>query len=285
MSTNTVVTVPSWAQASVAAYAENAYNLWTVNPVVAYSGSTAASQTQNEADGIAALATRGRNGELVISKAITFLRSAINGEYLPGTKAEFVAALALVTGNSTTDFASVNSRIGKKARYVGDPDSAFLAQTLATGYPALFNARMSAAIYANNYEKEREFRDHAMAYGVEMGKHSALDAELLRKAGLAIRDYLQTTYVIAHKLFVEQQNLAVSNLEIFGNAIRALTGSQQTTISDDPQGNKVAAAVGMGMVAGYAGYYIGAYIGGTAYGPVGAAIGFVVGGIVGYLTA
>jgi hypothetical protein len=275
MSTNTLVTVPNWAQDYVKQYAQKAYDLWQQPTFVAYAGAIVASQTQNEADGIAALAARGAGGDSVITKATAFLRDSINGVYLPGTESEFVAALALVTSNSTSDFASVSSRIGKKARYVGDPDSTFLAQALAAGYPATFNARISAAIYADNYSKERVFLDHALSYGVEMGKHPAIDAETLRKAGLANRDYLQNSYILNHKLFIEQQEMAVANLEIFGNMLRALTGSQQTTTSTDPKGNKVMSAVG-GAIAGAA---VGSF-----FGPPGMIIGAFVGGIAGWLS-
>src|SRR3972149_846377 len=274
MSTNTVITVPSWAQDYVRQSGQRAYDLWNLPSFVAYTGQIVASQAQNEADGIAALATRGETGDLVISKATAFILDVIQGNRLAGTKQEFIDALALVTGNSTTDFASVNSRIGKKARYVGDPDSTFLAQALATGYPATFNARISAAIYADNYAKERVFRDHALAYGVEMGKHPVIDAETLRKAGLANRDYLQNSYVLNHKYFIEGQEMAVANLEIFGNMLRALTGSQQTTTSTDPKGNKLMGAVG-GAIAGAA---IGSIIPG-----VGTLIGAFVGGVIGFL--
>jgi len=184
MSTNTVVAVPTWAQDYVKQYGQMAYDLWNQPALVAYGGSIVAAQPQNEADGIQALAIRGAGGDEVISKATAFILDVIQGNRLAGTKQEFIDALALVTGNSTTDFASVSSRIGKKARYVGDPDGTFLAQALAAAYPALFNARVSAAIYADNYAKERVFLDHALAYGVEMGKHPVIDAETLRKAGL-----------------------------------------------------------------------------------------------------
>jgi len=274
MGTNTVVTVPSWAQNYVKQYGQMAYDLWNQPALVAYGGSIVAAQPQNEADGIQALAIRGSGGDAVISKATAFIEDVIQGNRLDGTKQEFIDALALVTGNSTSDFGSVNSRIGKKARYVGDPDSTFLAQNLAAGYPATFNARVSAAVYADNYSKERVFRDHALAYGVEMGKHPVIDAETLRKAGLANRDWLQNSYVLSHKLFIEQQEMAVANLEIFGNMLRALTGSVQTTSTNDPKGNKLAGAVGMAMT----GAMIGSY-----FGPWGTAIGFVVGGIAGWL--
>jgi hypothetical protein len=272
-STSTVRTVPDWAIPYVTAYWDQAYALWQADTLAVYTGDVTAAQPQDEIDGIAGLAIRGRYGDQVITKAIAYENDVINGGFLPGTKAAFLAALALVTGNSTTDFASVNSRIGRKPLFVGDPDSALLAQTLVAGTPALYNARMSALIYADNFRKERDIQDHGLAYGVEMGKHAAIDAEALRRAGLYQREYLQGTYELSHRLFVEGQEIAVANLELMGNAIRALTGSQQTTQTTQEGGSKIMGAVGGVM----AGAMIGSY-----FGPWGTAIGAVVGGVIGW---
>jgi hypothetical protein len=255
---------------------------------VLYSGDIVADQAQNEADGIAGLATRGTTGDLVISKATAFALDAITGGYLPGSKADFTEALGFVTTNSTSDFASVNSRIGKKAMYVADPDATYLAQSLAVGYPATFNARVSAEIYQDNYVKERNLQDHALSYGVEMGKHPVIDAETLRKAGLANREYLQDAYTINNKWWLEGQDMAVANLEIMGNMLRALTGSSSTTTESDPTGSsKLMTAVGLGVVGYVAGGAIGGLIAGaetgSAAGPWGAAIGAAVGVIVGLI--
>jgi hypothetical protein len=282
--TQTVRTVPDWAIPYVTAYWDQAYALWQADTLAVYSGDVTADQPQDEIDGIAGLANRGRYGDQVISKAIAYENDVINDGYIAGTKAAFIAALASVTDQSTADFASVNSRVGRKPYYVGDSDSTQLAQTFITGTAALYNARVSALIYADNFRKERVIQDHGLAYGVEMGKHAAIDAEALRRAGMYQREYLQGTYVLSHKLFLEGQEIAVANLEIFGQAIRGLTGSQQTTDSTQPGGNKLASSVGMGVTGAVAGYMIGAEIGSVG-GPWGAAIGFVVGGIIGWFAA
>jgi hypothetical protein len=272
-STSTVRTVPDWAIPYVTAYWDQAYALWQADTLAVYTGDVTAAQPQDEIDGIAGLANRGRYGDQVISKAIAYEDDVINGGFLQGTKAAFLAALALVTGNSTTDFASVNSRIGRKPLFIGDPDSTLLAQSLVTGTPALYNARVSALIYADNFRKERDIQDRGLAYGVEMGKHAAIDAEALRRAGLYQREYLQGSYELSHRLFVEGQEIAVANLELFGNAIRALTGSQQTT-SQKQDGNKLMSAVG-GAIGG-------AMVGFTFGGIPGAVVGGVIGGVIGW---
>jgi hypothetical protein len=273
-STSTVRTVPDWAIPYVVDYGQKAYDLWKADTLAVFAGSIIATQNADETDGIAGLANRGRYGDQVIVKAIAYLDDVINGGYLAGTKAAFLAALALVTGNSTSDFASVNSRIGRKPYVIGDPDSSFLSQSLVTGVPVLFNARLSAMIYKENWDNEKEIQAHALGFGVEMGKHAAIDAEALRRAGLYAREYLQGTYELSHKRFVEQQELSVANLEIFGNALRALTGSQQTSVQQY-QGNKLMGAVG-GVIAGAV---IGSY-----FGPWGTVIGGFIGGVLGWLS-
>jgi len=274
-STQEVRSVPDWAIPYVTQYAQAAYDLWKTDAISTYAGTIIAAQNADEIAGITGLANRGRYGDQVISKAIAYLDDLINGGYLDGTKAKFLSALALVTGNSTTDFASVNSRIGRKPYFVGDPDAALLAQSLVTGVPALYNARMSALIYKDNWDKEKELQAHGLGYGVEMGKHAAIDAEALRRAGFYQREYLQGTYILDHKLWVQQQELAVVRLEIFGNALRALTGSQQTT-TQQMEGNKAMAAVG-GVIAGAT---LGAIAGSVIPG-VGTLFGGIVGGVIG----
>ena len=274
-STQTVRTVPDWAIPYVTQYAQEAYDLWKSDDITTYAGTIIATQNLDETDGIAGLANRGRYGDQVISKAITYLDDVINSGHLSGTKAGFLNALSQVTGNSTTDFASVSSRIGRKAYVVGDPDATLLAQSLSSGFPALYNARVSASIYKDNWDKEKELQAHALGYGVEMGKHAAIDAEALRRAGVYQREYVQGTYVLSHKLWVQQQELAVVRLEIFGNALRALTGSNQTS-TQNMEGNKAMAAVGGVMAGATLGFMIG--------GPTGAIVGGVIGGIVGLIS-
>lgn len=272
-STSTIVTVPPWATGYVKQYAELAYELWQGDTISSFSGTIIASQNADELEGIDGLATRGRYGDQVIVKAIAYLEKVINGLYPDGTDAEFLAALALVTGKSTSAFSGVSSRIGRKPYYTGDPDVTLLAQALSSVFPATYNARMEAAVYAENWLRERKIQHHGLGFGVEMGKHAAIDAEALRRAGLYQREYIQSTYALSHKLFVEEQELAVVKLEIFGNCLRALTGSQQTT-TQQQEGNKLAQAVGMGVTGAAIGWMVG--------GPFGAFVGGAIGSIVGW---
>jgi len=276
--------VPPWAEDEVAAYAQQAYDLWQGSTISSYTGDIVAAQTTDELEGIDGLATRGRYGDQVITKAIAYLDKVINGEFLDGTEAAFLLALSeTLTGAEDGFNNEVYPLIGRKPYYVGDSDPSYLAQSLAAGFPATYNARTQAAIYAENYGRERGLQQHGLGFGVEMGKHAAIDAEALRRAGLYVREYLQSTYVLEHKLFVEAQEVNVVKLEIFGNCLRALTGSSQKTTKQGPEQNKMMSAVGGAVVGGVAGWYIGAELGFAYGGPIGAAVGFVAGGLLGWL--
>lgn len=284
--TTTIRTVPDWAIPYVTAYWDQAYALWQADTLAVYSGDITAAQNQDEVDGIAGLATRGRYGDQVITKAIAYENDVINGGFLAGEKDAFLAASSLVSDNARASFwADVYTKIGRKPMKVGDTDTSFLAQRLVNSYryggpvdtvPDIYTARMTALIAADNWRKERDIQDHGLAYGVEMGKHAAIDAEALRRAGLYQRQYLQGTYELSHRLYVEGQEIAVANLELMGQAIRALTGSQQTTTQQNESGSKVMGAVG-GAIGG-------AMIGWMVGGPIGAGVGALVGGVVGWFS-
>lgn len=272
--TATVITVPEWAQPYVQQYAQQAYDLWQGGSLTTYAGDIIAPQNTDELEGIDGLATRGRYGDQVITKAIAYLEKVINGEFLDGTEAGFLQSVQESLTKGEDGFNNeIYPLIGRKAYYVGDSDPAYLAQTLAAGFPTLYNERMRAAFYAENFMRERRLQHHGLGYGVEMGKHAAIDAETLRSAGMYAREYLQTTYQLSHKLFIEQQELSIVKLEIFGNCLRALTGSQQTTTETNPEQNKFMAAVGGAVTGAMVGFYFGGW--------VGAAIGGIIGGVIG----
>jgi hypothetical protein len=88
--TQTVRTVPDWAIPYVTAYWDQAYALWQADTLAVYTGDVTAAQPQDEIDGIAGLANRGRYGDQVITKAIAYENDVINGGYLAGTKAAFL---------------------------------------------------------------------------------------------------------------------------------------------------------------------------------------------------
>jgi hypothetical protein len=191
-----------------------------------------APQNQDELDGINGLADRGAGGDDVIKKAITLVEDTIDGDYLDGSSQGFQDALDNVEDEYDSTYSAIESRVGKKAIFVGDPDSTFLAKSLLPTPFLAYKNRMEALLYADNYRKERAFQDNSLGYAIELGKQATVDAETLRRTGVYARDYLQSTYQISNKVFIEGQEIDLVKLEIFGNALRALTGSMQKMSSD-----------------------------------------------------
>ena len=216
----------------------------------AYGGTIIAPQDSNETGGIARLATRGANGNTTIKDAKTLADSIINGGKLTGLPSSFLLNLST---KEIAAFAQISALIGKKSLYAGDPDITLLAQTLVVNTPATYIARLEARLEADNYQSERGSMDVAIGLGIELAKQSILDAETLRKAGLYAREYTQGTYELSHKLFIETEEMNVYKLEILGNALRAITGSQQTTTSNEQGASALMSAVG--IVSAAAGVY------------------------------
>ena len=205
-----------------------------------YSGSISAPQDVNELTGISRLATRGTSGNATITQAHTLVHNTINGVGLAGLPATLTSTM---NGKSTSSFLTIQALIGKKSFYIGDPRNP-LAQDLTIDTASTYQGRLNAKLEDDNYRLERANQDAALGLGIELAKQSAINAETLRMAGLYMREYNQGTYELASKLFVEQEEFNVFKLEIFGNCLRAMTGSQQTTTSQDNQASGFMQAVG-----------------------------------------
>jgi hypothetical protein len=87
--------------------------------------------------------------------------------------------------------------------------------------------------------------DTALGLGMDLAQQAIIDAEMQRRSGLYMREYIQGSYELSHKIFLEQEEISVMSLEVFGNALRAITGSQQTTSSDDQSISPLMAIVGI----------------------------------------
>ena len=209
----------------------------------AYGGTIIAPQNANELAGIAALATRGV-GNTTITNAYDFADGLITEDGLAGMP---VALTNKINTKGAAAFVTARALIGKKSNYLDSATA--LAQTLTASTGATFLARLLAELEDKNYRSERASMDSALGVGVELAKQAVTDAESLRKAGLFAREYLQYTYELTHKLFIEGEEIGVFKLEIFGNALRMLTGSMQTSTQDVNSASGLMQAVGVAATA------------------------------------
>ena len=87
---------------------------------------------------------------------------------------------------------------------------------------------ISKNIYFDDYETARNLQENALGHGIVYGGESIRDAELLRQAGLYIREYNQGDLEDNYRRWMAEQVHAITKLEILGNAIRATVGSSVT---------------------------------------------------------
>ena len=279
-STTIVKNIPAYAESYVQSFLARAVVL-SNDAYDAYGGTTYAVQNANEVDAIALMAARGRDGNLTITKATTYVRALLDGDYLLGTHPGFVAMLDKASSKPTQFFEDdIKSKVGGSLNLMqGDGED--IAETMLANTPSRYNNRAAAFIYDKAYRYERTTQGHALSYGIELAGQGAKDAELLRIAGLYMREYNQGDLEDAFKIWYEQQVANVRQLDILGNAIRALVGTQTATTEPVYRTSPVVAMAG-GALAGAATASMLAGAGwGAAGGPVGMAVGAVIGGVIG----
>ena len=240
--------------------------------------STYAEQDEYEISGISNLANRGRDGDsLIKNKAIPYIEGVLDGDYLTGTKAEFITMLEKVTDKPKGRFEEILDGIGTSLYVVGDLSSRNLAKEVIE--EDRYYDRIAAFTKAQNYKSERRRQEHAISYGVEYGKQAVVDAEILRMAGLYQREYDQGSLTDVYKRQYNKLVTKVRRLEILGNAVRALVGSQEAETKPYYR-----ASPAMGIVGGaVSGASMGAMVSGGN--PYAIAIGAVVGAVAGYISS
>lgn len=263
-STTVVNNLPEYAEQYVTQYLSKAYDFFS-EEFPTYSGTTYASQDSNEIDAIAALAARGRNGNQTISKAVDHVKRVIDGEYLNGTRSEFLAAKDKALTKPRESFETrIKTLLGGTLLLVGDLSGENHAQDLSVDTADRQLNRAEAEMYGRNYDFERKIQKHVLSYGPAYASQSAKDAELLRMAGIHGRIYTQGSYEDIYKKWLEDQAREIRRLEILGNALRSLVGTQETTTQPYHRTSPMAAMAGGALS-------------GASLGPWGALAGAAVG--------
>ncbi len=241
-----------------------------------YTDSTYASQDSYETSGISKLASRGKNGDALIQDyAIPYIEGILDGDYLPGTKSEFNTMLDNVTDKPKETIEDVLDEIGSSLYVVGDLSSSNLAKESVD--ETKYYDRMAAFIKSQNYKSERRRQEHALSYGIEYGKQAVVDAEILRMSGLYQREYEQGKLTDTYKKEYNKLVTKVRRLEILGNAVRSLVGSQEAETRPYYRPSPIIGILGGAMSGAAAGMMIG--------GPIGAGIGAAAGALLGGLSS
>ena len=285
-STTTMRNVPTYAEGYVRSYLDRgvsiAFDAQYNASFTAYTEPIYTDLFQDEKDGIAALATRGRNGNGGINKGFTLITDSLDGDYLPGNKAEFQSMLTDATSKPSNIYENqIRNLLGGTLYNTGDLSGENVAYDITSVISTRTNNTAAALMYQNNYDRERIIQDGLLRQGIEYSKESVKDAEWLRKAGMFYRVWQQGKYEDDYKIWFEGQVLQVNRIEVLGNTIRSLVGTQSKKTAPffrpSPAGNVIGGAM--------AGAAAGAMIGGESGNPYLIVGGAIIGGVAGYLSS
>lgn len=280
-STTTVKNLPLYAEPFVKDYLLRASEL-SKTGLSKYTEPTYADQQQEEKDGINRLATRGKNGSPEIDKSIDYIENLLDGEYLTGARAEFTTMVSTISTNNTQSFLNdIKSRLGAKVLLMGDLSNENHSQDLVANTTTRYINRLNAELFKNNYDIERKHQTFGLDYGIPFASQDVKDAEVLRVAGLYAREYQQGSYIDLYSRFYENEALIVRSLDILGNAIRSMVGTQSSKTEPYYRPSPVGSIMGGAM----AGAGIGATYGSYSGNPYAIGIGAAVGAIAGYASS
>lgn len=279
-STTTVKRLPDYAQPYAKDYMIEAEKLSLV-AYTPYAYDTITDQPQDEIDALVAMVARGKDGDPVMNEAVILLELILNGAFLLGTRQAFIDMWSAVQSPLATEINTLKGLIGNDTLYhVGAPISENRVTDELTTYATTIMNRLERKLYRVNYDTEREAQSVATGASPGIGRHGIIDAEVLRAGGLYQREYDQAVLHDLYRKFLEIEEGQIKQLDILGNSIRAMVGTQTSSTKPYYRPDKTAATVG-GALTGAA---LGAKYG-SAAGGWGVVIGAVVGGVLGNVSS
>ena len=253
--------LPDWAQPSVQNYLTRA-NTLSGDPSAykTYTGITYAPRNSNEVDGIAALTTRGTEGSSTITKGKALLTAIVDGDKInanpkAGDSFDKLAEIA-IEALQEESLPSITISALMMGRYGGDSFHRLQAKTAQKAMESFVDN--ADEHYAGDYFNERTVQNKGLPANIVFGNQDIVDAELLYQAGKYEREYQQGILEDEFRKWLDEQEGSIRRLEIMGNAIRAMVGSNVSKTEPyfrPSKWNELAgiALAGVGMMANFSG--------------------------------
>jgi len=208
-------------------YLASAASLSTGN-FVPYGGNTYAAQDVNETDGIAALATRGRDGSTIELDGKALLRNLYDGLKI-ATNTRIGALYAAQIEALLQEFDEIvlpHIRSNYVMAWGGSEHN--VAEAIAAER-MMGKINEIAKMYYDDYRHERGLQQAAMAHATPYGLQCTRDMEMLRQSGAYVREYLQKSYENAWEKWNDEITIPIRNLDILGNAVRTILSTYRQT--------------------------------------------------------
>ena len=263
--------IPGYAQPSVVAYLAKMSEL-SQTGYETYTGETYAEQNNNEKDGIIALANIGRNPHAIITQGETYLRDTIDalkfGSNPKINEAYLKMASTIITFFEEDTLPRLHQEFNMSGNY--GSDSHHWAQAKAAEELMAKLQDIGMDIYFKDYIEERRSQFGSLRAATEYGIQDALNAEILRTAGMYGREYRQGKLEDDYRKWRDEKEAIVRRLEILGNAVRSVVGSQVTETSPFYRPSTISQVAGLALAGvGLYGMMKGLKFGNTAMGEAG----------------
>lgn len=250
--------LPAYAQPYVQNFLTRS-NALSVSGYLPYTGDTYATRNADEEDGITALATRATNHHVIITRAETLLRNSLDGLKI-GVNPKIDTLFERKKEELIQEFEEETiPNLSRNALAVEGwgGGSHHILQARAAESLTKKIADLIVELYGEDYFQEKEKRIASLGYGIRYGTEDVNDAEILRQAGLFNREYTQGLYDDTYKTWKDEEVASVKRLELLGNAIRSLVGSQTTAVTPLHRPNNMAQVAGLAMagLSLYASFY------------------------------
>lgn len=227
-SNQTVTTslLPDYAQPYVEAYLTKMTELSNLG-YATYPGVTYAEQNTNELDGITALATRGRNGSLLVTKGKTLLQNVLDGlkfNINPKIDTAFSKrAESIVKEFEEDTLPRLNQRFNLTNNFASDSHHWAQSKAAESVMAKLQDFGMDS--YFKDYLSERLLQINSLTDARQYGEQEVTDAEILRSAGELDREWQHGKLEDIYKKWRDEIERIVKRLEILGNGVRSIVGA------------------------------------------------------------
>ena len=218
-----IANVQGWA----VLYLDTAAQL-SVNTFVAYTGTMYAGQNQDELDGITAVAARGTSGSPIEASGEAYLGKVFSDALLSANPNADLAYQRLIDEAMQTFQEEVLPGIRDSFAFAFGGSDHNIEEAKAAEKVMDFINQTGRKVYYDDYAKERKSQDKSLDHAIPYGMRGVRDAEMLRAAGVYAREWQQGEYMDAWNQWNENQILPMRNLDILGNAVRTILGTQRT---------------------------------------------------------
>jgi hypothetical protein len=193
----------------------------------AYPDPTYAAQNVDETDGIAAVAVRGRSGSTIELDGKAHLRNLYDGLKL-NVNTKIVSFYAAQIAELIQSFdEEVLPAIRKNYVFAWGGSEHNVAEAIAAE-KMMAKINEIAKMFYDDYVHERSLMQQGMAHATPYGLQCIRDMEMLRQAGVYVREFDQGFKMDAWERYNEAAILPVRNLDILGNAVRTVMATTRT---------------------------------------------------------